>query len=330
MARPLRIQFPGALYHVTNRGNERKPIFKDDTDRRKFLEILSESNSIYSTRLYCYVLMLNHWHFLLETPLGNLSEFMRHFNITYTSAFNRRHHRVGHLFQGRYKSVLVDKSEYLTMVSRYIHLNPVKVKRVVKLPIKQQLDYLWGYPWSSLAGTVSPNNRLEFVEYQVVLEEYGGDTENGRCRYKEQIVADLTDGLPYKDKIIGQCLLGGYKFVNKIKSTYLKDKDYDRERPAVGEVRKYLSRDTVLDEICRTAGTDRNEILFRPGPLRQMAMDLLYRMAGLNNPEIGRLMNIDYSTVSQGRKRFRQRVSKDQSMLELWERIEAVLSRIKI
>ena len=107
-------------------------------------------------------------------------------------------------------------------------------------------------------------------------------------------------------------------------------KDYDRERPAVGQVRKYLSRDTVLDEICRTAGTDRNEILFRPGPLRQMAMDLLYRMAGLNNPEIGRLMNIDYSTVSQGRKRFRQRVSKDQSMLGLWERIEAGLSRIKI
>ena len=110
MARPLRIQFPGALYHVTNRGNERKPIFKDDTDRRKFLGILSESNAIYSTRLCSYVLMLNHWHFLLETLLGNLSEFMRHFNITYMSAFNRSHNRVGHLFQGRYKSVLVDKS----------------------------------------------------------------------------------------------------------------------------------------------------------------------------------------------------------------------------
>ncbi len=97
MARPLRIQYPGAVYHVTCRGNERKDIFKDDADRERFVRILSQAAEIYSIKLCSYVLMTNHFHLLLETPLANLSEFMRNFNITYTGYYNRRHKRVGHL-----------------------------------------------------------------------------------------------------------------------------------------------------------------------------------------------------------------------------------------
>ena len=118
MARPLRIQYPGAVYHVTCRGNERKDIFRNDADRKKMLQILSQSIKIYNVKLYSYVLMKNHFHLLLETTLGNLGEFMRHFNITYTGYFNRRHGRVGHLYQGRYKSILVDRAAYLTILSR--------------------------------------------------------------------------------------------------------------------------------------------------------------------------------------------------------------------
>ena len=103
-------------------------IFKDTDDRLNFLEILSQSVDNYQVILHAYVLMVNHYHFLVETPLGNLSEFMRHLNITYTSYFNRFHKRAGHLFQGRYKSVLIDKEPYLATVSKYIHLNPVKTK----------------------------------------------------------------------------------------------------------------------------------------------------------------------------------------------------------
>ncbi len=123
MARPLRIQYPGAVYHVTCRGNERQDIFKDDADRKRFLQILIQSVNIYSVKLFSYVLMSNHFHLLIETPKGNLAEFMRKFNITYTGYYNRRHDRVGHLYQGRYKSILVDKNEYLSILSRYIHLN---------------------------------------------------------------------------------------------------------------------------------------------------------------------------------------------------------------
>ena len=101
MARPLRILFPGAFYHLTNRGNERKAIFRDDEDRRQFIDLLHRSLDIYSVVLHSFVLMNNHWHLLAQTPLGNLSEFMRYFNIAYTSRFNRRHKRAGHLYQGR-------------------------------------------------------------------------------------------------------------------------------------------------------------------------------------------------------------------------------------
>jgi REP element-mobilizing transposase RayT len=120
MNRPLRIQYPGAVNHITCRGNERRDIFRDDEDRGMFLEILAGSRIIYSVRLYARVLMENHFHLLLETPLGNLNEFMRRLNITYTSFFNPRHQRVGHLYQGRYKSFLAEKENYLSALSHYI------------------------------------------------------------------------------------------------------------------------------------------------------------------------------------------------------------------
>ncbi|MGV1099038.1 transposase [Thiovibrio sp. JS02] len=151
-------------------------MFKDDTDRQEFLELLARSLAIYSVKLYSFVLMNNHFHLLVETPLGNLSQFMRHFNISYTSAFNRRHRRSGHLYQGRYKSFLVDRDAYLSMVSRYIHLNPVKIGSNTNKPLAEQLDILWAYKWSSLPGFVSLKKRWTFVDYPVVLAEFGGDT----------------------------------------------------------------------------------------------------------------------------------------------------------
>ena len=152
MTRSLRIQYEGAVYHVSSRGNERKEIFKDEIDRKAFLDLLTDSLKTYSVILYCYVLMENHFHFLLETPLANLSEFMRRFNITYTSHYNRRHKRVGHLYQGRYKSILVDKESYLAVLSRYIHLNPVRTRRIGRASLAEKRRYLKRYKWSSLLG----------------------------------------------------------------------------------------------------------------------------------------------------------------------------------
>ena len=204
MARPLRIQYPGALYHVTNRGNARQHIFRDDEDRNCFLSILSESIDTYSITLHSFVLMKNHFHLLAETSLGNLGEFMRHFNISYTSFFNRRHNRVGHLYQGRYKSYLVEKDAYLSTVSRYIHLNPIKVSALKGIEPVKQLQYLWGYKWSSLPGYITSRNQLDFLNYTTVLAEYGGNNQAGRDSYKKQLAEDLKAGLAIKDEVIGQ------------------------------------------------------------------------------------------------------------------------------
>lgn len=329
MVRPLRIQYPGAVYHVTSRGNERKSIFKDDADRTAFLEILSRSLSTYDIRLYGFVLMANHFHFLLETPLGNLGEFMRHFNITYTSHYNRRHKRSGHLYQGRYKSFLVDKEDYLSVVSRYIHLNPVKVGTQKRKPVKEQLKYLWAYKWSSLPGYISLVKRHEFVEYDMVLEEHGGDKRGGRSRYKKQIAADLVAGLPVKEQIIGQSILGDDDFVAWVNERYLSG-SRDRERPAVGRISSYVSVDEIVSIIAETTAKAKEDILNRPGDIRQLAMATLYRFGGLKNREIGSLMGIDYSTVSVGRKRIREKAAKKSNLNKLIRKVEEKLSRIKI
>ena len=159
MARPLRIQYPGAVYHVTCRGNEGSDIYRDDADRTAFLKTLLQSIKTYTIKLYSYVLMGNHFHFLVDTPMGNLGEFMRHFNISYTSYFNRRHKRAGHLYQGRYKSIVVDRDEYLSVLSRYIHLNPIRIGKMKNKPDEEKTEYLMRYRWSSLQGYINKNKR---------------------------------------------------------------------------------------------------------------------------------------------------------------------------
>lgn len=187
MARPLRIQYPDAVYHVTGRGNERKEIFRDVRDRRTFLKLLFQSARIYQVKLFSYVLMENHFHLLLQTPLGNLGEFMRRFNISYTGYYNRRNQRVGHLYQGRYQSILVDKESYLSLLSRYIHLNPVRTQGMEAKTAKEKVRYLRDYIWSSLPGYLHTRKREKFVDYGMVLEEYGGDDDRGRRAYQQAI-----------------------------------------------------------------------------------------------------------------------------------------------
>ena len=138
MARPLRLQYPGAFYHVTSRGNERKSIFKTNRDRQKFLSYLESAYDRYGAIIHVYCLMNNHYHLLVETPRGNLSQILHHINGAYTAYFNTKMKRSGHLFQGRYKAILVEKDSYCQELSRYVHLNPVRTGLV-----KRPSEYHW-------------------------------------------------------------------------------------------------------------------------------------------------------------------------------------------
>ncbi len=190
MARPLRIEYPGAWYRVSCRGNEERNIFRDDADRDKLLEILSANLKLYRIELHSYVLMQTHFHLLLMTAEANLRKFMQRFNTTYTVYFNRRHRRSGHLFQGRYKAILIEKDEYLVELSRYIHLNPVRIKKYSQWEIEEKRRILKGYPWSSYGGYTQLRKHQPFIHYSEILDMAGGgDSLGGRRKY-EQFVMD--------------------------------------------------------------------------------------------------------------------------------------------
>src|SRR5882724_1159736 len=144
MARPLRIEYDGALYHVTSRGNDRKAIFKDDRDRELFLNTLAQVTERFHWICHAYCLMNNHYHLVIETPDGNLSKGMRQLNGVYTQSFNRRHRRVGHLFQGRFKAILVERESHLLELCRYIVFNPARIKSSAKAST---------WAWSSYRAT---------------------------------------------------------------------------------------------------------------------------------------------------------------------------------
>ena len=260
MARPLRIQYPGAIYHITSRGNARQEIYKDDRDRKTFLEILKESQKIYSIKIYSYVLMSNHYHLLLETPKGNVSDYMRHLNMRYTSHYNRRHKKTGHVFQGRFKSVLVDKDKYLTMLSRYIHLNPVKIKSMRKMTCEEKLQYLQKYKWSSLPGYVNKKKREDFVDYDLVLEEYGGDNDEGHQAYGDIISTDVSGSMDVKDKIVGQSIIGSEGFIEKVLERHLaRDRDV-REQPALRELHGLRMKEEIIGTVQEETGKGLEEI----------------------------------------------------------------------
>lgn len=323
MARPLRIQFPGAFYHITCRGLERRNIYLDDKDRGMFLSLLSRSLETYQVVLHTYIMMNNHFHLLIQTMKANCSEFMRHFNICYTGWFNRRYGRVGNLYQGRYKAFLVDVDNYLLEVSRYLHLNSVRVRGLQSLDYRACWRYARGYRWSSLAGYVSEQGVEDFVNYNLILTVVGG-----RAQYRAFILDGLRRGIvsPFKD-VFGNMILGGKEFISKVKG-FLR-RGSRREQPAYRDlVSNILLPEVVLQILAKEFGI-RVELVCRRGGegiVRGMVAELLYRFSDVTQAEIGRLLGgIDYMAVYQLRRRFRAKLIQDAGLRKRYAEAENVL-----
>jgi len=330
MTRPLRIQYPGAYYHVTCRGNERKDIFRDEEDRQLFLSRLRRSLDIFHVTLLAYACMPNHFHLLICTPEGNLSEFMRHLNISYTSAFNRKYSRVGHLYQGRYKAFLIDADNYLLEVSRYIHLNPMRMKSREKLAERWQ--YLMTSDITSLPGYVSEEKRQEFISCRIILDYLGGDDISGRTCYLEFVKEGLKGLLPNPlESGKGKHVVGNADFTERIRKLIGKNNESEREQPDFRGLNKRFEPEKLIEHFLMLTGKGKNEICARGkhSPERAMLMEMLYRFCRITQPEIGKLTGgIDYSAVSQARKRLRCTLATDRELRTKFDKIIADLDKI--
>jgi len=206
MARPLRLEFAGALYHITSRGDGREDIFLSDDDRVAWLETLAEVCKRFNWVCHAYCQMTNHYHLLIETPDANLSKGMRQLNGVYTQRFNRTHARVGHVFQGRFKAVLVDKDSYLLELARYVVLNPLRAKMVRRLE---------RWPWSSYPATCGQAAKPDWLQVDFVLAQFATQ----RARAIEHYVAFVHEGMRVPsvwNQLQGQIYLGPPTFIEKM------------------------------------------------------------------------------------------------------------------
>ena len=228
MSRPLRIEYPGAVYHITSRGNEKKPVFKDDQDRENFLNTLQHVNKRYNWICHAYCLMTNHYHLLIETPEGNLSLGMRQLNGVYTQLFNKWHGRTGHLFQGRYKAILIQKDSHLLEVCRYVVLNPVRAK-IVERPED--------WKWSSYLATVGKAKPHPSLTVDWVLGQFSRKRGKAEQEYRQFVQWGIGEKTIWTE-VRGQSLLGEDDFVDKLTDYLKKHKDV----PELPRSQRYMHR----------------------------------------------------------------------------------------
>lgn len=230
MARPLRLEFPGALYHVTSRGNAQGDIYLSDTDRVAWLDTLGDVCRRFNWVCHAYCLMGNHYHILIETPDANLSKGMRQLNGVYTQWFNRAHQRVGHVFQGRFKGILVDRDTYLMELARYVVLNPVRAKMV------KRVDQ---WPWSSYRATCSKTEKPEWLHVDFILSQLSTRHASAVVKYAEFVQQGKALSGVW-DKLQGQVYLGPDRFVKKMQTLVDKKPKLDEAPKAQ---RRALKRD---------------------------------------------------------------------------------------
>lgn len=315
MARPLRVNYPHAFYHVTSRGNERKPIVVDDADRQLFVRVLADTVEQYRVRCYAWVLMDNHYHLVLETPRANLSDAIRHLNGVYAGAFNARHERVGHLFQGRFCGLVVEKQSYLLEVCRYVVLNPVRAG-------------LAGHPaewrWSSYAATAGLTASQTWLTVNEVLGWFDTVPERAREAYRRFVLAGLAGGEPLWSHLRGQIYLGSETFLEEVSRQVAGSPEVPAAH--LSPVRATVER--VLMEVAETYSVDVAALVTRagrPSEARQVAMYAARRASGLPLAAIAERFELTYAATSRRISAVAARMSRDAAFAA---RIEALMESI--
>lgn len=298
MARKLRVEFEGAMYHVTMRGVARCNLFRSDSDRLRLLAKLEEGVERYEIDVFLFCLMSNHIHLILATPRGNLGQFMGWWQTAYAVYFNRKYNRSGHLTQGRYGAKLVEGDEYLLKLSRYIHLNPVQTTVMKKAPIEERLSALRAYRWSSLPGYVAARQAKSYIRYDPLLTLVAQGRNNRRLAYRQFVEHGM--GLAEEEwealQQASRIAIGGEDFIARMEQRYarLVDGHIHPEDASFRRMGHRLPPNRVLAEVAHALGVSQPELHRRRRNVwnRAIAARALVRFSGLTQREVATQLGI--------------------------------------
>lgn len=321
MSRPWRIEYEGALYHLLSRGNERRDIFEDQKDRDIFLNTVGEFSERFDIHVFAFVLMDNHYHLLVRTRHANLKKAMHWFGTTYTQRFNRRHFRNGHLFQGRYKSIIVENDAYMLQLSYYIHRNPLRGGIVKRLA-----DYRWSSYLSYAYGRKAP----EWLSMDLILSQF--ESKDRHEHYREKVQKYAKEEKRLWEDLRHGLFLGSKRFVEKIRKQHLPS-ETESAIPQQTQLTKPSDPVSILRSVEKVLQCDFQHFVQAgriSGPekdKRDLMIYLLWKTGGFSNDQIGRLFGISYSAISHAVRSFKV---KKQDNPQLLETFNGIYSQFKL
>jgi len=296
---------------VTSRGNEQKDVFKSRRDREKFLAYLASATERYGAAIHAYCLMSNHYHLLLETPVGNLSQIMRHINGAYTTYFNIKRKRAGHLFQGRFKAILVEADEYATELSRYIHLNPVRVGMAEK-PGK--------YPWSSFQSYIGQSKVPDWLKTDFILAYFSKNKADAGKKYR--IFVEELIGKEYDSPLlaaIGTAVLGSTEFVESVMESHVGKREQSRDLPALRQLTIRPTLEAIITAVDTVFHSDKKLA-------RQAGMYLCHRYSGELIREVSKQFKVSESAITEAARTFPMKMGTNKKLVEEIERVKAMVN----
>ena len=350
MARPLRIEIPGGRYHLTARGNERADIFRDDQDRHHFLELLAQVPERFGVIVHAFVLMPNHFHLLLETPAANLSRTGQWLNVSYSVWFNRRHQRSGHLFQGRFGAVIIEDDAGFQEVGRYVHLNPVRVKRLgldsarraaakvgLAAPpspevVAERLAVLRAWKWSSYRAYAGYGAAPAWLTCEVLGRLCGGRSVKERhAALREYTEVAVREGLAERpwERLIGGVVLGTQAFAERLQANL---RGNPREQPALHHLARQVSWEQIVAAVESAKGESWEQFRDRHGDWgRDAALWLGRRLGRLTLRDLAeRMGGVDYTAAGVAVNRFGRRLAQDPRLAKTIARLAAQLSNVEM
>jgi putative transposase len=312
MARRLRIEYPGAYYHVYSRGNQKQPIFFSDDDRLYFLKILREAHERLSANFHVYCLMPNHYHFALESPEGNLSQIMHFINTGYSIYLNLKHDRCGHLFQGRFKAILLDAESYARVLTMYIHGNPVR-KGLVERPEE--------FKWSSAGAYFGIVASPPWLKTEMIIRCFGGDLRTLRTEHDRYLNSKVIwSSIPEFARAGRIGILGNDEFVEKIRKSHLKQAlaRTDGEVPEISRLRNKPEISTIQSNVISQLGITNRYV-------KKVTIFVAHRNTNYKLKEIGDFFNIGPIAVAVAFRKIRGEITANEPLRHAVAEIETRL-----